>query len=299
MGDNPGNSFEPPNQTTAFYGSGYSGMPPVQFPDFSVPPPPIGSPYDQFQYCAAPTRPVSRNPRGTRSEYAPKPYERNASKELSSDSRSRSERSRPPEKSSRFSRYSDRDPSSRYPSKDSYRRDADRDRKSLRERDQQYPRDRREQPSDTSRYRSRNQRRSRSPPGRSTDRPSTSRNSSESRCPERAANTERDLLLKKWRSNYCETSEHIAKRLVQLANVEEKDCWVRSSPADLYYKRDTATNEMVSTPRLDSLCECFESLVKRGEKARASQPCLEKPQPKRRHRVCMHKCKKNDFHFTA
>lgn len=299
MGDNPGNSFEPPSQAPTFYGSAYSGMPPVQFPDFSVPPPPIGLPYDQFQYCAAPAQPVSRYPRATRTEYAPKPYERSASKESSTDSRSRSERSRTSEKSSRFSRYSDRDQSRRYSSQDSHRRDSDRDRKSVRERDQKYSSDRREQSSDSSRYRSRNQRRSRSPSARSSDRPSTSRNPSESRCPERAANTERDILLKKWRSNYCETSEDIAKRLVQLANAEEKDCWVRSSPADLYYKRDTATNQMVSTPRLDSLCECFESLVKRGEHARASQPCLEKPQPKRRHRVCMHKCKKDHFHLTA
>lgn len=98
------------------------------------------------------------------------------------------------------------------------------------------------------------------------------------------------MLLKKWRSNYCETTEDIAEKLGQLSNAEEKECWIRSSPADLFYHRDVNTNEMVSTPRLDSLCECFESLVKRGERARATQPPLEKPHPKRRHHVCMHKC---------
>lgn len=105
--------------------------------------------------------------------------------------------------------------------------------------------------------------------------------------------SERDRLLSKWRSNYCETSDDIAKKLEQLVKDEEKDCWIRSSPAELYYKRN-ALNEVEGTARLDALCNLFdEELIKRGERARAAQPRSDDEPKKRKHRVCRHKC--NDF----
>lgn len=103
---------------------------------------------------------------------------------------------------------------------------------------------------------------------------------------------ERNQLLEKWRKNYCETSEEIAKKLSELAN-EEKECWVRSSPADVYYKRENA-NVVVATPRLEALCKVFdEELLQRAAKVRENQPSYTLPTPKRKHRVCKHKCKIN------
>lgn len=102
--------------------------------------------------------------------------------------------------------------------------------------------------------------------------------------------SERDRLLSQWRSNYCETSEDIAKKLEQLVKDEEKECWIRSSPAELYYKRN-AMNEVGGTARLDALCNLFdEELIKRGERARGAQPPTENEPKKRKHRVCRHKC---------
>lgn len=103
--------------------------------------------------------------------------------------------------------------------------------------------------------------------------------------------TERERLLSKWRSNYCETTEDIAKKLEQLVEDEDKDYWIRSSPADLYYRRDDGNGEMIATPRLDALCTLFENeLIKRGEMARASQPSFDTQPKRRKHRVCRHKC---------
>lgn len=101
---------------------------------------------------------------------------------------------------------------------------------------------------------------------------------------------ERSQLLEKWCKNYCETSEEIAKKLSELAN-EEKECWVRSSPADVYYKRLNA-NAVEATPRLEALCKVFdEELIQRAAKIREKQPQFVLPTPKRKHRVCKHKCK--------
>lgn len=107
--------------------------------------------------------------------------------------------------------------------------------------------------------------------------------------------TERDRLLSKWRSNYCETSEDIAQKLEQLANNEEKEYWIRSSPADVFYKRKSA-NEMEGTSRLEAVCKVFkEELVDRGRLAKTKQPSPETPSRKRRQRVCRHKCKTYAF----
>lgn len=105
--------------------------------------------------------------------------------------------------------------------------------------------------------------------------------------------TERDILLANWRRNYCETSEDISKKLEEL--VEEKECWIRSSPADVYYKRN-GDNEIEGTSRLDALCTLFETeLMERANDARKRQPPFILPPPRRKYRVCKHKS--NYFHL--
>lgn len=105
--------------------------------------------------------------------------------------------------------------------------------------------------------------------------------------------TERTRILEKWRSNYCETSEDIARKLEELAEDNEKECWIRSSPADLYYKR-TSVNEIEGSSRLEALCTLFKTeLVDRGSCARQSKPIIDEKPKKRRHRVCRHKSKTN------
>jgi ribonuclease III len=57
--------------------------------------------------------------------------------------------------------------------------------------------------------------------------------------------SEREQLLAKWRKNFCETSEDIAKKLAELSyDEDEKKVWVRSSPADIFYK--SLDNKLVS-----------------------------------------------------
>lgn len=107
--------------------------------------------------------------------------------------------------------------------------------------------------------------------------------------------SERARILEKWRSNFCETSEDITRKLEELAEDNDKECWIRSSPADLYYKR-TSINEIEGTPRLEALCTLFKTeLVDRGKRARQSKPVVEEKTKKRRHRVCRHKSKTQHF----
>lgn len=107
--------------------------------------------------------------------------------------------------------------------------------------------------------------------------------------------TERDQLLVKWRSNYCETSDDITRKLAEMDPNENRDLWIRSSPADVYYKR-CENGEVVATNRLDSLCTLFDQeLVARGPKIREKQPPYEIPPRKRKHKVCRHKCNKYFF----
>lgn len=104
-----------------------------------------------------------------------------------------------------------------------------------------------------------------------------------------ANKTERARILEKWRSNFCETSEDITRKLEELAEDNEKECWIRSSPADLYYKR-TSVNEIDGTSRLEALCTLFKTeLVERGGRARKDKPVVEAQQKKRRQRICRHK----------
>lgn len=110
---------------------------------------------------------------------------------------------------------------------------------------------------------------------------------------------ERRELLMNWRKNYCETSEDIRRKLEEMNQDEKNEIWIRSSPAELFYTRKDL-NEVVSTSRLDSLCLLFEEeLIKRSAKVKSTQTPYNPPAPKRRHRVCKHKCtkKKKIFFF--
>lgn len=114
--------------------------------------------------------------------------------------------------------------------------------------------------------------------------------------------TERDQLLVKWRSNYCETSDDIARKLAEMDPNENKDMWIRSSPADIFYKR-CENGDVESTNRLDALCTLFDQeLVTRGLQIREKQPPYTSPPRKRKHKVCRHKCKlsviSSIYHFT-
>lgn len=104
--------------------------------------------------------------------------------------------------------------------------------------------------------------------------------------------TERDRLLRRWRSNYCETSEEIQRKMDELAEMDDdcREVWVRSSPADPYYKRTNNVREVEGTTRLDLLCELFEEkLLKRSEAIRESLPPYKPPPRQTRRRVCKHK----------
>ncbi|XP_053673535.1 ribonuclease 3 [Anopheles nili] len=101
--------------------------------------------------------------------------------------------------------------------------------------------------------------------------------------------TERAEILSKWCRNYCETSEDIARKLAEMANDEERTLWVRSSPAELYYKR-VSDRVVDSTARLDALCTLFdEELIRRSERIRATQTPYNPPPRKRKMKICRHK----------
>lgn len=101
--------------------------------------------------------------------------------------------------------------------------------------------------------------------------------------------TERDRLLNKWRSNYCETPDDIADKLAELDDELESSVWIRSSPADIYYKRASA-KEVEALPRLGTLCDLFsKTLISRGIDARAKREACEPTPRKKKHRLCRHR----------
>lgn len=74
-----------------------------------------------------------------------------------------------------------------------------------------------------------------------------------------------------------------------MANDEDRTLWVRSSPAELYYKR-VSDKVVESTARLDALCTLFEEeLIKRAERIRATQTPYNPPPRKRKMKMCRHK----------
>ncbi|XP_029166737.1 ribonuclease 3 isoform X2 [Nylanderia fulva] len=110
--------------------------------------------------------------------------------------------------------------------------------------------------------------------------------------------TERELLLEKYRRNYCATSKDIERKLNELSIMgsegileNEKKIWTRTAPADLYYYRDENNPKIMrSTVKLQELCVTFKKLlIDRATEARALQPPYEPPPRKTRARLCRHK----------
>lgn len=109
--------------------------------------------------------------------------------------------------------------------------------------------------------------------------------------------TERDELLTKWRSNYCEHFDDIKRKLSEMEPTKDvvDESWVRSSPSDIYYERSSASS-VKATARLNTLCSLFESdLLKRGANVRADLAPYTIPPRKRKHKVCRHKCKRRNI----
>ncbi|XP_050446500.1 ribonuclease 3 [Cataglyphis hispanica] len=140
--------------------------------------------------------------------------------------------------------------------------------------------------------RNRSRKRSKSRESRST-RDTTPINAKRTKGP-----TERELLLEKYRRNYCATSKDIERKLNELSAMgsegileSEKKIWTRTAPADLYYFRDENNPKiMKSTVKLQELCMTFKRLlIDRATEARALQPPYEPPPRKTRARLCRHK----------
>lgn len=87
--------------------------------------------------------------------------------------------------------------------------------------------------------------------------------------------SEREMLLEKYRQNYCATSEDIKRKLNELESdgVLERKIWTRTAPADLYYSRDEKNNKLMrATGRLIQLCDDFKKiLIDRASSARELQ----------------------------
>ncbi|XP_014602810.1 PREDICTED: ribonuclease 3 [Polistes canadensis] len=142
---------------------------------------------------------------------------------------------------------------------------------------------------------SRSRRRSRSPEYRSskTISPNSSSSMLKSKCP-----TERELLLEKYRRNYCATSKDMERKMDELSAMgpegimeNERKIWTRTAPADLYYTRDEINPKiMIGTQKLRDLCDLFKDiLIERAAVARALQPPYEPPPRKTKARLCKHK----------
>ncbi|XP_014213264.1 ribonuclease 3 isoform X2 [Copidosoma floridanum] len=144
----------------------------------------------------------------------------------------------------------------------------------------------------SSRRNEKSNRRSRSISRSSSSRGSTTRNNV-SRVTKNKPLTEREVILKKYRSNYCETRDEITKKIKNISTdvASDKKIWTRSSPADLYYQRSEADYRVVvSTEREKEICDDFQKLlVERSAAARALQPPYEPPPRKTKTRICRHK----------
>lgn len=249
-------------------------LPPYPPPDFSVPPPPIKelpklptTTTTKVEKIGELRKETTRHHRSSSRDRDRSRISRHASS--SRDYRSQSRHST----SSRFS-------SQRDLGRDSYKRKRSRTRSPYRKSSRRSP----------------SNRSGRSP---HRDRPSSSRrslarrDSRDSRSTRESVKpsmppTERERLLKKWRNNYCATSDQISKKLLEMSNDEEQASWIRASPADIHYRR---TKDVVeSTPRLDALCTLFDDeLLKRAAKTRAKQAPYVTPNRRQKIRVCRHK----------
>ncbi|CAO1415592.1 unnamed protein product [Diamesa hyperborea] len=281
--------------------------PNFQFPDFSIPPPPLAIKSSHSEIEVKLDEPKTNNDRKDSSYRSS-----SVSGKPSTSSRSESQRRSSSRSSSKFSsrnspsRKRDRSERRRNDRDD---RDSDRNKersKRTNSNERNYRKDREPDRNhrSSSSYRSsayssrdsRSHRDTRSCSARprySPNRQSTSRDHDRRDRRDSKVSSERERLLEKWRKNYCETPADISKKLEELANDEDKsNSWIRSSPADVYYKR-VKDNVVESTPRLDALCTLFEEeLLKRADKTRANQTPYTVPPRKRRVKVCRHKSEK-------
>ncbi|KZC07809.1 PREDICTED: ribonuclease 3 [Dufourea novaeangliae] len=110
--------------------------------------------------------------------------------------------------------------------------------------------------------------------------------------------TERELLLEKYRQDYCATSKDMERKMDELSAMgpegimeNARKVWTRTAPADLYYSRDDINPKVMrGTPKLHELCELFRKvLMDRATAARALQPPYDPPPRKTRARLCRHK----------
>ncbi|KAK0171886.1 hypothetical protein PV328_005279 [Microctonus aethiopoides] len=107
--------------------------------------------------------------------------------------------------------------------------------------------------------------------------------------------TEREIVLEKYRRNYCATSKDIERKIDELGPdgilESEKKIWTRAAPADLYYNRDEINPKIMrGTKRLAELCARFkQTLLDRAELARGAYPPYEPPPRKTKARLCRHK----------
>lgn len=288
--------------------------PNFQFPDFSIPPPPLAVKSSQSEIEVKLDEPKTSNEQTNRKDSSYRSS--SVSGKVGTISRNESQRRSSSRSSSKFS--SRNSPSRKRDRSEKRRDDRDSDRHKEREkrtnsneRSSSYRKDRdsdRNHRSSSS-YRSsayaprdsrshRDTRSSSTRPRYSPSRQSTSRDHDRRDRRDSKVSSERERLLEKWRKNYCETPADISKKLEELANDEDKsNSWIRSSPADVYYKR-VKNNVVESTTRLDALCTLFEEeLLKRADKTRANQTPYTLPPRKRRIKVCRHKCKFN-YHLN-
>ncbi|KAG5875022.1 hypothetical protein JTB14_004906 [Gonioctena quinquepunctata] len=93
--------------------------------------------------------------------------------------------------------------------------------------------------------------------------------------------SERDLILSKWRENYCKTEQQLSEKLEELAALSIDD----------FRKRKNYMDKLVrATTKLKHLCELFnDTLVLRARKIRSLKPTYEPPPRKNRARLCKHK----------
>ncbi|XP_034951139.1 ribonuclease 3 [Chelonus insularis] len=107
--------------------------------------------------------------------------------------------------------------------------------------------------------------------------------------------TEREMILEKYRRNYCATSKDIERKIDELGPDGILECdkkvWTRTAPADLYYSRDDNNPKiMKGTSKLHELCDNFKHyLLDRAKIARSIQPPYEPPPRKTKARLCRHK----------
>ncbi|XP_012145927.1 ribonuclease 3 drosha [Megachile rotundata] len=206
----------------------------------------------------------------------------------SPDNRSRSSRS--PYRS-RYDSQRDKYPKylkSRSSSKDHSYNGEDSERRSSSRRNNSYTS--RSQRSHTS-YRSRKR-------SRSQESYSSRTNSPNNNLPAKRDPTERELLLEKYRQDYCATSKDMERKMDELSAMgpegimeNARKVWTRTAPADLYYVRDENNLKLMrGTSKLYELCESFKKvLLDRATGARALQPPYEPPPRKTRARLCRHK----------